>query len=200
MNKVTVLAPGYAQPIEGRKLIPFTSDDGARRVASTITLIQSDHAVVVADPGMVTDRSLILDPLKKASISPLDVTHIFISHHHIDHTVNIALFPNAEVVDFWGRYKGDLWCDHEDGYEIAPGVRVLRTPGHSEEDASLLVETPEGIYVMTHLWWFPDMTPEKDPVAWNQGKLEQGRNKIVTVADWIIPGHGHMFKNPRKEK
>lgn len=65
MNKVTVLTPGYAQPIEGRKLIPFTSDDGARRVASTITLIQSDHAVVVADPGMVTDRSLILDPLKK---------------------------------------------------------------------------------------------------------------------------------------
>lgn len=200
MNKVTVLTPGYAQPIEGRKLIPFTSDDGARRVASTITLIQSDHAVVVADPGMVTDRSLILDPLKKTSISPLDVTHIFISHHHIDHTVNIALFPNAEVVDFWGRYKGDLWCDHEDNYEIASGVKVLRTPGHSEEDASLLVETPEGIYVMTHLWWFPDMTPEKDPVAWNQGKLEQGRNKIVTVADWIIPGHGPMFKNPRKEK
>ena len=31
------------------------------------------------------------------------VTHVFLSHHHPDHTVNIALFPNAEVVDFWRR-------------------------------------------------------------------------------------------------
>ena len=27
--------------------------------------------------------------------------------------VNIALFPNAEVVDFWARYRDDLWLDHD---------------------------------------------------------------------------------------
>jgi glyoxylase-like metal-dependent hydrolase (beta-lactamase superfamily II) len=198
MNKVTVLTAGYVQAIEGQQLIPGASDNGARRVASTVTLIQSDQAIVIADPGMVTDRALILNPLKKAEVSPQDVTHIFISHHHPDHTVNIALFPNAEVVDFWGRYKGDLWRDHGEGYEMAPGVKVLRTPGHTEEDASLMVETTEGIYVLTHLWWLSDMTPEQDPLAWDQGKLEEGRNKIVAIADWIIPGHGQMFKNPHK--
>jgi glyoxylase-like metal-dependent hydrolase (beta-lactamase superfamily II) len=198
MNKVTVLTAGYVQAIEGQQLIPGASDDGARRVASTVTLIQSDHAIVVADPGMVTDRALILDSLKKAGLSPHDVTHIFISHHHPDHTVNMTLFPNAEVVDFWGIYKGDLWRDHGDGYEMAPGAKVLRTPGHTEEDASLMVETAEGIYVLTHLWWLPDMTPEQDPLAWDQAKLEESRNKVITLADWIIPGHGHMFKNPRK--
>jgi glyoxylase-like metal-dependent hydrolase (beta-lactamase superfamily II) len=145
MNKVTVLTAGYVQAIEGRQLIPGASDNGARRVASTVTLIQSDHAIVMADPGMVTDRALILNPLKTVGISPQDVTHIFISHHHPDHTVNIALFPNAEIVDFWSMYKGDLWRDHGDGYEMAPGVKVLRTPGHTEEDASLMMETAEGI-------------------------------------------------------
>ena len=108
MNKVTVLTTGYVQAIEGRQLIPGSLDNGARRVTSTLTLIQSDHAIVMADPGMVTDRALILNPLKTVGISPQDVTHIFISHHHPDHTVNIALFPNAEIVDFWGVYKGDL--------------------------------------------------------------------------------------------
>jgi glyoxylase-like metal-dependent hydrolase (beta-lactamase superfamily II) len=54
-------------------------------------------------------------------------------------------------VDFWGLYKGDLWRDHGDGYQITPGVQVLRTPGHTEEDASLMVETAAGIYVLTHL-------------------------------------------------
>jgi glyoxylase-like metal-dependent hydrolase (beta-lactamase superfamily II) len=147
---------------------------------------------------MVTDRVLILDSLKTAGVSPQDVTHIFISHHHPDHTVNITLSPNAEVVDFWGMYKGDLWRDHGDGYEIAPSVNVLRTPGHTEEDALLMVEIAEGIYVLTHLWWLPDMTSKKDPLAWNQATLEEGQNKIVTIADWSIPGHERMFKNRQK--
>src|SRR5687767_3708558 len=116
------------------------------RGASTVALIQSDNAIVVADPGMVTDRGLIIDPLNKAGVSPQDVTHIFISHHHPDHTVNIALFPNAEVVDFWGMYKGDMWRDHGDSHAIAPGITVLRTPGHTAEDASLVVETADGTY------------------------------------------------------
>jgi len=52
-------------------------------------------------------------------------------------------------------YKGDLWRDHADGYAIAPGITVLRTPGHTEEDASLVVETADGTYVLTHLWCKP---------------------------------------------
>ena len=49
------------------------------------------------------------------------MTHVFLSHHHPDHTVNVALFPNAEVVDFWARYKDDLWLDHDgEGYALAP--------------------------------------------------------------------------------
>jgi glyoxylase-like metal-dependent hydrolase (beta-lactamase superfamily II) len=197
-NKVTVLTEGYVRAIEGRQLIPGTTPDGARRVASTVALIQSESAVVVADPGMVTDRGLIMDPLKQAGVSPQDVTHIFVSHHHPDHTLNIALFPNAEVVDFWGTYKGDVWRDHGDGHEIAPGIKVLRTPGHTAEDASLVVETADGTYALTHVWWLSDMTPEKDPLAWNQAKLDESRQRIVTMANWIIPGHGKMFKNPRK--
>jgi len=49
---------------------------------------------------MVADLAFILDPLHNAGVSLQDVAHIFISHHHPDHTVNITLFSNAEVVDF----------------------------------------------------------------------------------------------------
>jgi hypothetical protein len=36
------------------------------------------------------------------------------------HTLNVGLFPNAEVVDFWARYQGDRWLDHEgDGYRVS---------------------------------------------------------------------------------
>ena len=72
------------------------------------------------------------------------MTHVFLSHHHPDHTVNVALFPNAEVVDFWARYRDDLWLDHEgDGHLLAAHSRLWLTPGHTEEDATLMVEADD---------------------------------------------------------
>lgn len=198
-NKVTVLVEGYVSPIEGREFVPGKSADGARKVAGTVALVQGKDITLVADPGMVSDRRLILDALKRQGVSPEQVTHVFVSHHHPDHTVNIALFPNAEVVDFWGRYRGDTWHDHPDGYELAPGIKVIHSPGHTDEDASLVVDTREGTYVLTHLWWFPDMTPAQDPLASSQSDLDKHRKKIQEIADWIIPGHGKMFKNPSRQ-
>ena len=197
-NTVSVLVEGYVKPIEGRQPMPGVSDDGARHVAGTVVLVRGEAVTLVADPGMVTDRALIIDALQKEGVSPEEVSHIFISHHHPDHTVNIALFPNAELVDFWARYKGDLWQDHGEEYELAPGIRVVRTPGHTEEDASLVVETDQGTYVLTHLWAFADIQPGEDPLAWNQASLDANREKILQIADWIIPGHGSPVKNPHK--
>lgn len=83
------------------------------RVASSVVLVRDGDATIVVDPGMVANRALILDPLTARGVAPEAVTHIFLSHHHPDHTINCALFPNAEVVDFWARYRDDLWLDHE---------------------------------------------------------------------------------------
>jgi hypothetical protein len=64
MNTVTVLVEGYSKAIEGRQLIPgVSSADGARYVAGTIVLVRGANAIIVADPGMVTDRALIVDAL-----------------------------------------------------------------------------------------------------------------------------------------
>jgi len=40
------------------------------------------------------------------------------------------------------------------------------------------------------VWWFSDMTPAEDEMAWDQKKLEESRKKVLEIADWIIPGHG----------
>ena len=199
-NTVTVLLEGYLKPIEGKQPMPFTVDDGARYVGGTVVLVRGEGVTLVADPGMVADRALIIDALKKENVTPEDVTHIFISHHHPDHTVNIALFTHAQVIDFWGIYTNDLWEDHGDNYVIAPGIRVLRTPGHTEEDASLVVETAKGTYVLTHTWAFSDIKAGKAPLAWNQEALDASRKKVLEVADWIIPGHGSLVANPERAK
>lgn len=165
------------------------------RVASSVVLVRDGAARIVVDPGMVADRSRILDPLAVLGVSPGDVTHVFLSHHHPDHTMNIALFPEAEVVDFWARYRGDEWLDHPgDGYRLAPHATLWLTPGHTEEDATLIVEADDAVYAMTHLWWRGDRTPAIDPLAWDQAAIERGRARVLAVADVVVPGHGEPFR------
>ncbi len=178
MTSVHLLHAGYA----------------ADRVGSSIVLVHDADALIVVDPGMVARRSLILEPLTELGIAPEAVTHVFLSHHHPDHTMNIALFPNAEVVDFWARYRDDQWLDHDgDGYRLSPHAQLWLTPGHTEEDASLIVEADEAVYAMTHLWWRDDRTPEVDPLGWDQAAIEHHRARVLAVAEIVVPGHGGPF-------
>jgi glyoxylase-like metal-dependent hydrolase (beta-lactamase superfamily II) len=165
------------------------------RVGSTVVLVRDGDARIVVDPGMVARRSLILDPLAALDVAPESVTHVFLSHHHPDHTINVALFPNAEVVDFWARYIADEWLDHDgDGYRLSPHAQLWLTPGHTAEDASLIVEADDAVYAMTHLWWRTDRTPEIDPYADDQAVLQASRARVLAAADIVIPGHGGPFR------
>jgi len=173
----------------------YARDDG---VASSVSLVRDGEAVIVVDPGMVADASLIIGPLLGLGVSPRDVTHVVITHHHPDHTVNVGLFADAEVVDFWARYRGDQWLDHEgDGYRVSQHTRLILTPGHTNEDATLLVETDAGVVACTHAWWRANRTPDVDPLADDQGALEVSRARILAVADTIVPGHGGPFPSGR---
>ena len=180
MTTVELIHAGYAR------------DDG--HVGSSISLIRDGDAIIVADPGLVASHARILDPLAARGVAPAAVTHVFLSHHHPDHTMNVALFPNAEVIDFWARYKNDLWLDHDgDGWKLSDHATLWLTPGHTEEDASLIVEADRAVYALTHLWWRQDRTPEIDPFAPDQAILETQRARVLAVADIVIPGHGEPF-------
>lgn len=167
-------------------------------VAGTVSLVRDGDTVIVVDPGMVADRSEILEPLAQRDVRPADVTHVVITHHHPDHTVNVGLFPNAEVVDCWARYRGDLWLDHDgDGHAVAAHTRLILTPGHTLEDLTLLVDTDDGVVACTHAWWHADRTPEVDPLAEDQSALEASRARILVEADLVVPGHGAPFPTRR---
>ncbi|HTC86514.1 MAG TPA: MBL fold metallo-hydrolase [Candidatus Acidoferrum sp.] len=179
MTRVDLLHAGYA----------------ADRVASSVVLVRDGDARIVVDPGMVSHRRVILDPLAALDVTPESVTHVFLSHHHPDHTINVALFPNAEVVDFWARYVADEWLDHAgDGYRLSLNSQLWLTPGHTDEDASLIVEADDAVYAMTHAWWRGDRTPEIDPFSPDQAVLDTSRARILAAADIVIPGHGKPFR------
>jgi glyoxylase-like metal-dependent hydrolase (beta-lactamase superfamily II) len=172
----------------------LTNGYAGDRVASTVTLIRDGAAVIVVDPGMVASRAAILDPLAELGVQVGDVTDVVFSHHHPDHTLNAALFPNARFHDFWAIYQDDRWDDRgADGFELSPSVRLMATPGHTHQDISTLAETDDGLVVLTHLWWHAD-GPEIDPLAEDMDLVHASRAKVLERRPaLIIPGHGAPF-------
>lgn len=162
------------------------------RVAGTVSLVTSGDVVAVIDPGMVPDRSAILDPLRARGVSPGQVTDIILSHHHPDHTMNIALFPNVRVHDHWATYRNDEWISRPaDGFLVGEDITLIETPGHTPQDITTLVRTPDGVFAFTHLWWNGAM--EADPRATQPEMLQPSRDRVLEIADIIVPGHGSSF-------
>ena len=169
-------------------------DGDERRVAGTVTLIIDGHEVIVVDPGMVASRAALLAALAAHGPEPGDVTDVVFSHHHPDHTVNAALFPAARIHDHWAVYLGDQWIDRDaHGAELAPSVRLLRTPGHTAEDISTVASTPGDVVVCTHAWWAADGPPE-DPLGSDAAALHDSRDMLLSFASLIVPGHGPAFR------
>jgi glyoxylase-like metal-dependent hydrolase (beta-lactamase superfamily II) len=176
--RIDVLVTGSAGPI----------------VASTCTLVRDGDVVAVVDPGLAASQDAILGPLRAYGLEASDVTDVVISHHHPDHTLNVALFPRARVHDHWAIYDfAGRWDDVEcEGRELAPSIRLIRTTGHTDEDLSTVVGTPDGVVVLTHLWW-TDAIPVEDPYAPDPAVLHASRERVLGFADQIIPGHGAPF-------
>ena len=193
MTAVEIPATGTAQVhVLHEGYVGLDGDD--ERVSGTVTLIIDGAAVIVVDPGMVADREALLARLRSHGPSPDDVTDVVFSHHHPDHTVNAALFPNAKIHDHWAVYDGDRWLDRDaHGALLSPSVRLLRTPGHTAEDIATVASAADGVYVCTHAWWF-EAGPEDDPLGTDAAALKASRDLLRAVATVIIPGHGAPFR------
>lgn len=162
-------------------------------VASTVAFVREGDVRVIIDPGMVPNPNSILVPLATLGESPETITDVIFSHHHPDHTLNAALFPNARFHDYWAIYKNDVWESRPaEGFSLSPSIRLIETPGHTPQDITTLVGTIDGIIAFTHLWWSAEGPPE-DPLASDLSALHANRLRVLQVATTIVPGHGPTF-------
>ncbi|MFL5796647.1 MAG: MBL fold metallo-hydrolase [Actinomycetota bacterium] len=181
MASIHVLAEGYIR------------DEAPQRVGSTVSLIRDREALIVVDPGFVATRSAILDPLRALGVDPERVTDVVLSHHHPDHTVNAALFPNARIHDHWATYQDDRWISRPaEGFAVSEDVTLIETPGHTPQDITTLARTADGVVAFTHLWWTAE-GPAEDPYAPDPALLHRHRGRVLELAGRIVPGHGGLF-------
>jgi len=179
-------------------------------IGSTVVLIKTDKNIIV-DTGSFLDRDKIIEELKKQDLNPEDIDIVILTHLHLDHLVNVDLFNKAKIFckfkggkDYPGQYhvlsEGYLTrTDLSDGAQISKGVSILHTPGHSADMISVVIETDKGKIVVAgdtisdQSW--KDFDKKADPIVVTSiEEFDESRRKILEIADYIIPGHGKMFK------
>lgn len=190
MNRVTVLIEGYAKEIENGWL-----------ASSTVTLVESNDKKIIVDPGC--NRQQLLNALKQKGMEPGDIDFVLLTHSHADHTLLAGIFDRARVLNNYEIYDNDNQIEHDNKIPGAD-AEIMQTPGHCPEHCSLAVRTDEGTYVIAgDVFWFTDeekqeLDIEKEddahPDEVDMKKLIESRNKIMEIADCIIPGHGKMIK------
>lgn len=202
MAEVKVLVEGVHEVVDKVKV--------RLKIGSTITLIKSNKNVIV-DTGSFLDKEKIIEELKKENLTPEGIEIVILTHLHLDHTVNTSLFQNAKIFCKFCKpnkgYPGQFHIPREglverteieDGIEIAENITFLLTPGHTPDSISVIVNTNKGKVAITGDAFpseaFLDLKKEPIPYLVDIKSFNESRNKILKIADYIIPGHGNIFK------
>ena len=181
MASLTVLIEGYYVP------------GAPAHACSTAVLVRAGGHIIVVDPGTVPDPRSLLDRLAREGLAAADVSLVILTHAHADHSRQAGLFAAARLLDAWGSWQGDAW-DRSPG-PIDPDVELVRTPGHSDDSLSVFVRTSEGeIAICGDVIYDAAGLAAVDPFATDPVRLRASRALVLDRADFVVPGHGPMFK------
>jgi N-acyl homoserine lactone hydrolase len=161
------------------------------------------------------DADLLVHRLDALGLAPDDVDMVVLSHLHYDHAGGAQLFPESELVVQQDEYSyahypaaffaplyykrnfdlpGYKWRLLEGDAELAPGITVLRTDGHTPGHQSLLVELPEtGPVILAGdcCYWQDNIDRELPPgVVWDPSRAAHSIKRLKTLARLV---HGRIF-------
>jgi len=169
--------------------------DGCGRVLdarSSVTLVIDGRHKIIVDSGQQGEEEPILRALANLGIKPEEIDSIVNTHSHPDHCGNNHLFSRAKVLQA------------KEGDDIAPGVWVLATPGHSMDSISVVIEIKSncaGMIVIAGdaLPTFGNFLKKVPPALHvNRDLAIASMQKIIALADNVIPGHDFPFSTRRK--
>ncbi len=170
-------------------------------------LIRGEHDYLV-DPGLIMQGGPVFGALADLGVEPHEIKDVILTHLHFDHAEGLAGWPQrrafvhrreteapyAQIVSGVLELVDLEILDGDEG-EIEPGVRWIRTPGHSDGLISLLVDTDDGLTVIASDCvgplpeYFDQMDLPEDFGPEREELLEQWRRIRELDPAVVIPGH-----------
>lgn len=159
----------------------------------------------------------IENSIQKMGISMLDIKTIVMTHLHPDHLLNAKKFPNAKIIVqeeelrfarnphplFAKSYIVELFeglnIETVRGdTEIAPGIEVILTPGHSPGGQSVSITTAQGKAVITGFCCIDENFGEEGDIVpalhTDLFRSYESVSRIRERADIILPLHGRRLQ------
>jgi glyoxylase-like metal-dependent hydrolase (beta-lactamase superfamily II) len=213
---VFAIEDGQAEPesisssAEGFKAYKRLQSEG--KVAGMVAipnscLIRASEDYVV-DPGVVMQGAPYTSALKARGIESQSVKKVILTHTHFDNVQALIEFPQREVIVHQIELDAPYTAFQQsvldmvrlqpltgDEGEIEPGLRWIRTPGHSEGLISILVDTNDGLVVIASDCvgplpeYFDQMDLPEDFGAEREELLAQWERIRALGPHMVIPGH-----------
>jgi glyoxylase-like metal-dependent hydrolase (beta-lactamase superfamily II) len=180
----------------------------AGMVAFPNTLLVRGERDYLVDPGLIMQGAPVIGALAELGVEPQAIKDVILTHLHFDHAEGMAAWPMrrtyvhrleteapyAQIVSGQLENAQLEVLEGEEG-EIEPGVRWIRTPGHSDGLITLLVDTDEGLVAIASDCvgplpeYFERMELPEDFGPEREELLRQWRRIRELRPHMVIPGH-----------
>jgi len=136
-------------------------------------------------------------------LTPDDIDYVVITHTHLDHCLLAGIFTKAKIIDDDSIYYFDGKIVEHNKTVPKTKIKIIYTPGHDQFHCAVLVKTKEygRVALTADLFWWPDNKKQltnyksllnlSDSYLKDEKALVKSREKILKIADYIIPGHGN---------
>lgn len=192
-------------------------------------LLESGERKVLVDTGIgrahplidrlyEPERRDIVAELSKRGVEPRDLEAVVITHLHFDHVGGASNFervpmyvqkteweaaqaPKYTVPEFL-EFPGANFQLTEGDYELAPGLRVISTPGHTPGHQSVVVSTEDGVVVLAgqaidRCAEIVELVASGEVAAWADDerraqRVESGGRILAVEPARLLFSHDHM--------
>jgi len=163
---------------------------------SSSTFIRAGDTNIVVDTSSKEMLPSIKTSFRQIGILPKDVDIVVLTHMHRDHCTNNDLFKNAKFyVRTEERPEGKEYVPVSENIGIAPGVRLVHTPGHTRGSMSVFVQSDRKYVIAGDAIPLEDnhrrMVPPR--INYDAATAMESIKSITDYANVIIPGHGFPF-------
>ncbi|PIC49783.1 hypothetical protein B9Z55_008275 [Caenorhabditis nigoni] len=161
----------------------------------TVGLIQDGTSTILVDAGDPWNGSEIVEKLKEHQGTPFQVTHVLVTHGHLDHCANLGMFPEATVIMDWdigkrGKERAEYSVIPGWPYRLSENCEILNLSGHTASDTIAIVQEKNRLVVYSgdliedaqDLQKFEDLLP-----------LDEDEYEDLILSQEIIFGSGDVI-------
>lgn len=215
--RIDVLAAGYSHLIE-------SAGSGKNMLADCSScLVRSSGQNVLFDTMGPWQKDKLLKSLTDLKIHQDDIDYVVCSHSHPDHIGNLNLFIKSKLhfvgtsvytqdtyyLDYFEPIGSYVFGDATDvikykDHKLDQNMSIQPTAGHTLECISMVVENCDRLGRVALVGdLFEKESDLDDQSVWlgagsqNPDLQRANRSRIYHEVDYIVPGHGPMFKTDK---